>query len=264
VQSEQHPQSPTGAQAASDAISAEMVRIHRESYGSGASSAKTYVHDDLVLSVIEIELLPAEVVVIAQGRSDLVLEMRNSFQLELETALTAAVEHATQRRVIAFLSDTHLDPPFVTELFRLGPVQEVELAELAAETEAVARPGVLRQRYASTADAAAAARRALGLFSDDLDHAELDQLRLLVSELVTNAVRHGDATGHGSIELDVELADGQIIGEVRDAGSGFEYQPATPGPTGGWGLLIVERVATRWGVTKGPSRVWFEITRDTP
>jgi uncharacterized protein YbcI len=212
VSSEQHPQSPTGAQAASDAISAEMVRIHRESYGSGASSAKTYVHDDLVLSVIDVELLPAEVVVIAQGRPDLVLEMRNSFQLELETAFTAAIEHATQRRVIAFLSDTHLDPPFVTELFRLGPEQEVELAEPAAETEAVARPGALRQRYASTPDAAAAARRALGLFSDDLDDAALDELRLLVSELVTNAVRYGDATGHGSVGGGGGGGGGRVIG----------------------------------------------------
>ena len=259
--SQQHPNSPMGAAAAAEVISSEMARIHRESYGSGASSVRTYVHDDLVLSVLDVELLPAEAVVIAQGRSDLVLEMRSSFQLELETSFTAAVERATGRKVVAFLSDTHLDPPFVTELFRLGPARELDLPEPVVEAEVDAPANALHDRYAATMDAPAAARHALGVFADRLDQRELEDLQLLVSELVTNAVLYGDAGGGGTIEVDVTLADGTITGEVRDDGDGFEHHRRPPGPSGGWGLFIVERLATTWGIHPDPTRVWFELDR---
>src|SRR3954449_3361382 len=170
--SEQDPQPPTDPSAIAESISAEMVRIHRESYGSGAKAVKTYVHDDLVLSVLDVELLPAESVVIASGRRDLVLDMRSSFQLELETSFTAAVERATGRKVTAFLSDTHLDPPFVTELFRLGPPHDVELAEPEVGQ-------TVRRTFPSTLDAARDARRAIDILRDRLERKEFDVLRLV-------------------------------------------------------------------------------------
>jgi serine/threonine-protein kinase RsbW len=254
ARSEQHPQSPLGSEAASKIISDEVVRIHRESYGSGAKTVKTYVHDDLVLSVLDVELLPAEVVVIDQGRSDLVLEMRSSFQLELETSFTAAVERATGRKVIAFLSDTHLDPPFVTELFRLGARHDVDIADDIDGNR-------LCRRYAAEPEAPPAARRALGVFADRLDFRQLEVLQLLVTELMTNAVRHGSGGASGTVELDVTVSDDTVTAQVSDDGEGFVRGSRGPGPSGGWGLVLVESLATRWGIERNPTRVWVEIAR---
>jgi uncharacterized protein YbcI len=100
-------------------ISREMLRIHNESYGSQATNAKTYVLDDVILSVIDIELLPAEKVLVEAGQHELVLQVRHGFQMAIDASFKAAVERATGRRVIAFISDTHIDPDFTVELFRL-------------------------------------------------------------------------------------------------------------------------------------------------
>ncbi len=100
-------------------ISSEMLRIHTESYGQGPADAKTYLIGDVVLSVIDIELLPSEKVLVDSGRPDLVQQARHGFQQAIDASFKAAVERATGRTVIAFLSDIHIDPNFVIELFRL-------------------------------------------------------------------------------------------------------------------------------------------------
>jgi anti-sigma regulatory factor (Ser/Thr protein kinase)/uncharacterized protein YbcI len=250
------PDPPDAGISVADEISREMVRIHTESYGSAAKTVKTYVHDDVVLSVLDVELLPAEAVVIAQGRSDLVLDMRSSFQLELETSFTAAIERATGRRVIAFLSDTHLDPPFVTELFRLAPQADDAIVDERPD------PPVLAERLPSNLDAAAMARRALKALADDVDETDFQVLQLLVSELVTNAVLHADRDADASVTLEVWMANGHVRVEVGDDGPGFVPVARSPDrETGGWGLVLVEKLATRWGVVSEPSRVWLELDR---
>ena len=85
-------------------------------------------------------------------------------------------------------------------------------------------------------------------------------LRLLVSELVTNSVRH--VTGSKQpVELAVRIGSRMIRVEVRDGGAGFEPgKPEPRGADGGFGLYLVERMATRWGVdTRDGTRVWFEL-----
>lgn len=119
-----------------------------------------------------------------------------------------------------------------------------------------------RVRLERGAQAPAAARTAItGLLAGQVDATLLDDLRLLVSELVTNAVRHPHSQGH--IEMTVGLAGARVRVEVSDPGNGFA-KPAVsqppPDAIGGRGLLIVDRVASRWGVTNGkPTRVWFEL-----
>ena len=87
-------------------------------------------------------------------------------------------------------------------------------------------------------------------------------LRLLVSELVTNCVRHGASDGDTAVELALRVAPSSIRVEVHDGGTGFE-PPAKPQPRGadgGYGLFLVERMASRWGVdTRDGTRVWFEL-----
>jgi anti-sigma regulatory factor (Ser/Thr protein kinase) len=111
-------------------------------------------------------------------------------------------------------------------------------------------------------DAAARARRGLSRLRVDLDPPLVETLRLLVTELVTNSVRH---TGGDAVRLKVLVGNSAVRTEVTDAGSGFD--PATTGtPTKdhtGWGLFLVERLAERWGVSKdgNGTKVWFELRR---
>ena len=111
--------------------------------------------------------------------------------------------------------------------------------------------------------APAIARRELRLrFAGLLHEGVLHDLYVVVSELVTNALMHGQ----GAIRLRLELDAGDMRGEVIDAGSGFEYEVREAGPfaTSGRGLLIVDRLTTRWGVHEGTTHVWFEMLTDSP
>jgi uncharacterized protein YbcI len=103
------------------AISDELLRIHRETHGSGAERARVHVLDDAVVCFLDgLHLLPHEEFLIAGGRAQLVLDMRREYQSAVSTTFTAAVERATGRRVTHFSSDTSLDPNFSVEVFRLA------------------------------------------------------------------------------------------------------------------------------------------------
>ena len=110
--------------------------------------------------------------------------------------------------------------------------------------------------------AASIARNALVPIEGRVDEDLMADVRLLVSELVTNSVRHADMPQPGSVSLDVSVDSRKIHVEVRDTGSGFEPRARSDGQSkaGGWGLYLVERLADRWGVMRNHfTRVWFEI-----
>jgi anti-sigma regulatory factor (Ser/Thr protein kinase) len=110
--------------------------------------------------------------------------------------------------------------------------------------------------------APAAARHAVDdVLSGRVDEQTLGELRLVVSELVTNAVRHGRSRD-GAFGFKVAIYDQRIRVEVSDAGAGFTPpgREPEPGELGGWGLVLVDRVAERWGVEHSPgTRVWAEV-----
>lgn len=106
------------------AISEEISAIHTESYDIPVKRAVTYVLDDLVVAVLDIELTVIEKRMIDFGNVPIVHELRHAVQTAEATSCKAVVEHATGRRVVAFASHTHIDPPFVVELFRLGPTAD--------------------------------------------------------------------------------------------------------------------------------------------
>lgn len=90
----------------------------------------------------------------------------------------------------------------------------------------------------------------------------LEDATLLVSELVTNAVRHAPRAGIPEIELRLKLDPERVRVVVSDPGGGFVAEPRLPtaSESSGWGLYLVDRIADRWGViTKDRSEVWFEI-----
>ncbi|MEP6642828.1 MAG: ATP-binding protein [Gaiellales bacterium] len=86
-------------------------------------------------------------------------------------------------------------------------------------------------------------------------------VRLVVSELVANAVRHGGAD-RSWVELRLEDLGAAVRGSVRHPGAGFK-PPVTPNPEtaqGGRGLLLVAALTSAWGVTVGDgTTVWFEM-----
>ena len=109
-------------------------------------------------------------------------------------------------------------------------------------------------------NAPAAARQAI----DELRPAPRGQgrsdARLLVSELVTNSVRHG--SGDSVVVLLDREDSGVLRCEVIDQGAGFVPRARPEQPVGGWGLELVEQLAGSWGVREGSTHVWFAIHDD--
>jgi anti-sigma regulatory factor (Ser/Thr protein kinase) len=116
--------------------------------------------------------------------------------------------------------------------------------------------------------AVTASRLALAGLEDRLDPNVLFDIRLLVSELVTNCVKHGAVGPEESIVLTVDLGDQRVRVSVADQGPGFE-QPETPVSEAaaeagsGWGLFLVDQLSDGWGVERNAgATVWFELPRN--
>jgi anti-sigma regulatory factor (Ser/Thr protein kinase) len=125
--------------------------------------------------------------------------------------------------------------------------------------------GSVAERFELTGGAYAptAARLAIDGLDDRLDSVLLSDVRLLVSEVVTNSVKHAGAGPEDSITMEVVITGDAVRIEVSDFGEGFE--PPTPNPDPeqdwGWGLYLVEQIADRWGVRSEGGSVWFELAR---
>ena len=101
------------------------------------------------------------------------------------------------------------------------------------------------------------ARSAITGLDGLVGHEILARLRLLVTELVANSVKHA----HGApIRLVVAASPEVVRTTVTDDGAAFEPPDRRdPMRTGGWGLVLVRRLADRWGIAPGDGSVWFEI-----
>jgi uncharacterized protein YbcI len=102
-------------------ISRAVVRIVHEYTGRGPTKARTSIRGDIVVVTLQETLLKAEQTLIRDGKDRAVVEMRRTFQQTMREDLAAAVEKFTERKVIAFMSDSHLDPDYSVELFVLAP-----------------------------------------------------------------------------------------------------------------------------------------------
>ena len=125
---------------------------------------------------------------------------------------------------------------------------------------------LLALQLPSRPEAPSAARRALASLNGDLhliSEARLHDAQLLVSELVTNAVRHAVSD---AVAMTVSATATTFRVEVANSGPAFDAttlpEPSTE-RAGGWGLRIVDVLAHRWGITPDGThvRVWFEIDR---
>ena len=122
----------------------------------------------------------------------------------------------------------------------------------------------IRLRVASGPEAAGRARRALVALGDELEPHLVEDLRLLVTELVTNSVRHADAPAEAVVDVEVSIGPQRVTVAVADGGSGFVNRPPAVGRQrmSGWGLDLVDRLASRWGIRRlRGTCVWFELDR---
>ena len=111
-------------------------------------------------------------------------------------------------------------------------------------------------------DSVARARHALADVAKRVSPARREDLRLLVSEVVTNAIRHADLGPGDPVRLSIAEHDSHVRVEVRDPGGGFTPPDIDPDPekAGGWGLWLVEQLADAWGINgDGGTCVWFEL-----
>lgn len=110
-----------------------------------------------------------------------------------------------------------------------------------------------------TPRAASLARRAVDGLEGRVDPSLLPDVRLLVSELITNSVKYG---GDGPVRLEVQASAEAVRAEIVDQGAGFTPEQRDRedlDKVGGWGLHLVERLTSRWGTYEGSTHVWFEI-----
>jgi anti-sigma regulatory factor (Ser/Thr protein kinase) len=143
-------------------------------------------------------------------------------------------------------------------------------APLGDVTRVYVTPGAARtinRVFETRADAVAEARREVRALP--LTEEAREQLALVVSELVTNAVLHAGAAVGEPVRLQARLRSGRVRVEVSDSGSGFEASTRiSPDPlaVGGQGLLIVAAFSDAWGVVRGPDgcTAWCEVLVEEP
>jgi PAS domain S-box-containing protein len=184
----------------------------------------------------------------------------------LETVAGGAAGHsATEiaRRIEESVSAGELRDDLALLVLRVPEGPDGRASVPAAAAPSLAVDGApLDLRLPATAGAIGSARHAVEGLAPLLDAERLDDLRLLVSELVTNGLRHGGAAGEDWIGLTLLIRHGVVRVEVSDPGPGFDaaVREREPDATGGWGLHLVDSIATRWGVDRGArTRVWFEL-----
>ncbi len=113
-------EAPTdGARAA--AVSNLLVRLLAEYTGRGPTRARTYIHEDLVSVVLQDTLTKGERSLVRDGRASLVLSTRKAYQETMRDDMVEGVERIMGRKVMAFLSDNHMEPDVAVESFVLFP-----------------------------------------------------------------------------------------------------------------------------------------------
>jgi anti-sigma regulatory factor (Ser/Thr protein kinase) len=124
----------------------------------------------------------------------------------------------------------------------------------------------LRLDLGRDVNAPAVARSAVAeqLLALGVDGSFRQTIVLLVSEVVSNAVRHSNGPDGAGISLDATVTPRTVRISVTDGGGGFTPRPRNPERLGeGYGLYLVDKAASAWGVdSDGGTTVWFEVERE--
>ena len=101
------------------AISNSMVSLLHQYTGRGPTRARTTIGEDLIVCVMGATLTKGEKTLAEAGKSEIVLEGRRAFQDAFQADAIAAVQEISHRRVVAFMSNNHIDPDLAVEVFVL-------------------------------------------------------------------------------------------------------------------------------------------------
>jgi uncharacterized protein YbcI len=116
--SDSDPQAPLAGGRLLSAISTRIVQMMREHYGRGPLKAKTYALDDIVVCVLRGSgFTPLEQTMMDSGDGPRVVAMREHFQDMMAERYKDMIEQLTRRKVLAFLSQAHVEPDITIEVF---------------------------------------------------------------------------------------------------------------------------------------------------
>ena len=107
------------ARSPSAMVSTAAVQVLHEYTGRGPTKAKTLINDDVVTLLLADTLTTGERTLVENGQSDRVLTVRQDYQRAMRADLVGIVERQLERKVIAFMSQNHIDPDFGVEVFVL-------------------------------------------------------------------------------------------------------------------------------------------------
>jgi uncharacterized protein YbcI len=111
-----------GSLATNAVISDGAVRLLQEYTGRGPTRSRTTINHDSVMIVLGDTLTKGERKLVEAGKADRVLTLRHDYQMAMRDDLIELVEGATKRKVVAFMSENHIDPDLAAEVFVLEPV----------------------------------------------------------------------------------------------------------------------------------------------
>ena len=110
-------------------VSDGLVALLKEFYGVGPTQAKTYYSDDLIVCLLRGGFTRVERTLLEGGRGTAVIRQRMEFQEIMRERFIAVIEHATERRVVGFMSGNQQDPDMLCEVFVLAPTDLVDDAD---------------------------------------------------------------------------------------------------------------------------------------
>jgi uncharacterized protein YbcI len=106
-------------------ISTAAVQVLHEYTGRGPTKAKTTINENLVTVLMADTLTRGERTLVESGHADRVIDLRHDYQVVMRDDLVAIVERQLDRKVVAFMSQNHIDPDLAIEVFVLEPAESV-------------------------------------------------------------------------------------------------------------------------------------------
>lgn len=113
------------SQGPSAKISTATVQLMHTRTGRGPTKAKTTIDENIVTVLLADTLTTGERTLVENGRAERVIELRHDYQLVMHDELVGIVERELDRKVIAFMSQNHIDPDLAVEVFVLEPAETV-------------------------------------------------------------------------------------------------------------------------------------------
>lgn len=242
-----------------------LVRADGEVTEVGEPGTLLGVYADPRLADSRVALAPGDALVLftdgLSERRDLNDEATGRLRMALGASAGAPAREIADRLQAATVGPNAEADDDIALLVLRRPFPE-GLAPAPGEPGVATAGGTIEADLEPAPRSAARAREALTALRPKLDDDVYADIELVLTELVTNSVRHGRLAEGEAIQVRGAVNDGVLRVEVSDAGPGFE--PGMPRPagdgTGGWGLVIADRLADRWGVRRDGTRttVWLE------